>query len=313
MALVSTDDVPARERAEFWEDHVTRHVTPIHIEQVGGRRLRGEIDARPLGEAGIAVVAGAGIRATHTGGHVGRAGAHLHAACVILDGHMRFTRDGDTVALQPGDIFITDSRREFALDLERPWRHLVFALPCDWLDSRVARPESIGGVVVRGRPLARLWATQLRAAFAAAPDLTLGAGVLVARQSLELLAQLLNEHGADRPAPGTGHGAVFAAACHVITATCGNPHVTAATIARTVGVSSRTLARAFAGHHESVMRRVYAARLQRAADLLASPEACHRTITDIAFACGFNDASHFGRMFMAATQMTPSQWRRRAR
>ncbi len=56
MASVSTDDVPARERAQFWEDHVTRHVTPIHIEQVGGSCLRGEIDARRLGEAGIAVV-----------------------------------------------------------------------------------------------------------------------------------------------------------------------------------------------------------------------------------------------------------------
>ena len=55
MALVSTDDVPAREREEFWEDHVTRYVTPIHIEQVGGRCLRGEIDARPLGEAGSPV------------------------------------------------------------------------------------------------------------------------------------------------------------------------------------------------------------------------------------------------------------------
>jgi AraC family transcriptional regulator, positive regulator of tynA and feaB len=313
MASVTTDDVPARERAAFWEDLVSRHVTPIHIGQVGGCGLRGEIEARPLGEVAIAAVAGVGIRAEHTRGHVGRAATHFHAACVILDGHMRFTRHGDTLALQPGDIFITDSRREFALDLERPWRHLVFALPCDWLDSRVARPASIAGVVVRGRALARLWATQLQAGFVAAPHLTPGAAALVARQSLELLAELLNERGADRPAPVTAHGAVFASACHVITLTCSNPHVTPATIARAIGVSTRTLARAFAERNESVMRRVYGERLQRAADLLASPESRHRTITDIAFACGFNDVSHFGRLFSASCQMTPSQWRLRAR
>src|SRR4051794_4548636 len=35
----------------------------------------------------------------------------------------------------------------------------------------------------------------------------------------------------------------------------------------------------------------------RAARLLSAPEAADRSITDIAFACGFNDSSHFGRVF----------------
>jgi hypothetical protein len=29
--------------------------------------------------------------------------------------------------------------------------------------------------------------------------------------------------------------------------------------------------------------------------LLSDPQATHRTVTDIAFACGFNNSSHFGR------------------
>jgi len=84
-------------------------------------------------------------------------------------------------------------------------------------------------------------------------------------------------------------------------------------IAREIGVSSRTLARLFAANRETVMRRVFAERLGQAARLLAAPESTDRSITDIAFACGFNDVSHFGRVFAGTMHITPSEWRRRAR
>jgi AraC-like DNA-binding protein len=44
---------------------------------------------------------------------------------------------------------------------------------------------------------------------------------------------------------------------------------------------------------------------------LSSPEAADRSVTDIAFACGFNDSSHFGRVFASHKGSTPSQWRAR--
>jgi transcriptional regulator GlxA family with amidase domain len=58
------------------------------------------------------------------------------------------------------------------------------------------------------------------------------------------------------------------------------------------------------------MRRVYDERVRRAAGLLTEAEAAHGPVTEIAFACGFNDASHFGRAFAARMHTTPTQWRR---
>lgn len=78
-------------------------------------------------------------------------------------------------------------------------------------------------------------------------------------------------------------------------------------------MSSRTLARVFAANDETVMRRLFEERINQAAKLLAMPEAYYRSVTEIAFACGFNDASHFGRVFAAKMHMTPSQWRQRKR
>ena len=252
------------------------------------------------------------MRCTH-GAHVARAGGHVYAACVHLEGEARITRRGETIALQRGDIFITDSRHEFTLDLERPWRHLLITLPTHWLDSRVARPELLPGAVLRDHPLARLWASHLAAGFTLAGELSSTAATLFARHSVDLLAQLLDESHRDQP-----HAVRCMARRDVPQRLPGDrpqirrPGSDAGQIARDIGVSSRTLARVFAANNETVMRRVFDERVRQAARLLASPESAHRSVTDIAFACGFNDVSHFGRMFAGKMHMTPSQWRRRA-
>jgi AraC family transcriptional regulator, positive regulator of tynA and feaB len=230
-----------------------------------------------------------------------------------LAGEARITRRSETITLQPGDVFITDSRHEFTLDLERPWRHLLVTLPTHCLDRRVTRPDSLAGAVLRACPLARLWATHLATGFALAEELSPAAAALFARHSVDLLTQIVDEscsHGLT-PTIAT-RAAMFATACQVIAIKFEEPDLTPTDIARDIGVSSRTLARIFAEHNETVMRRVFDERVRQAARLLAAPAAAHRSVTDIAFTCGFNDLSHFGRTFASRMQMTPSQWRRRS-
>jgi AraC-like DNA-binding protein len=313
MISVTTDSVPARDRAEFWADLLSRHVRPMRIEPGGEGALRGEIEARPVGGLRIARVSGVGINALHTRAQVARGDGRLYGVCVSLEGEARITRRSETIALGPGDIFITDSRQEFALDLVQPWRHLLITVPTGWLDSRVSRPERLAGAVLGTHPLGRLWSRHLAAGFALAHELSSAAALLFARQSLDLLVQLLDEAHRDGPAAAeTVRAAVLTAAGRVIARRFGEPNLTPASIARDVGVSSRTLERAFAAQGETVMRRVFEERLRQAARHLRSPDSAHRSITDIAFACGFNDSSHFGRLFVRTMHVTPSQWRRGA-
>jgi transcriptional regulator GlxA family with amidase domain len=51
--------------------------------------------------------------------------------------------------------------------------------------------------------------------------------------------------------------------------------------------------------------RVYDQRVARAAGLLAKAGAAHPSVTEVASACGFNDASHFGRAFVARMHRRP--------
>ena len=224
MISMTTDSVLPRERAEFWTDLVSRHVTPMCIEPAGEQPLSGEVQARVIGDLGVAQVSGRGVRASHTRVQIARTRGHLYAACVHLDGEARINRRGEQIALQKGDVFITDSRQEFTLDLERPWRHLLITLPTEWIDSRVTRPDLLSGAVLHGHPLARLWASHLASGFMLSGDLSPTAGTLFARHSVDLLAQLLEEAHCDQPTPSDAvRAAIFLNACHVITLKFGDP------------------------------------------------------------------------------------------
>jgi AraC family transcriptional activator of tynA and feaB len=310
MIAMTTDSVLPRERVEYWTDLVTRHVTPMRINPCGPSPLRGEVRAQIIGNLTVAEVSGHGIRVSHTRAEIAHTSGHLYAACINLEGDARIERRGQQVALQHGEVFITDSRHEFTLDLERPWRHLVLSLPTEWIDSRVARPEVFAGTILPDNPLVRLWAAYLTNGHAMASGFSPTAATLFARHATELLAQALEEAHDERPTRSACWGAaMFMQACQRIALRFGEPTLSPAQIARDLSISTRSLARVFAAHNETVMQRVFDERVRQAMKLLTKPGATHRTITEIAFACGFNDSSHFGRVFAARVHATPSQWR----
>lgn len=209
MPIVSTDEVRPRERAEFWEDLVSRHVTPVCIEPRGPQGICGRVEAKLIGGLGVAEVSGRGMRAAHERRHVATARDHVYAACVNLAGEARISSRGQDLLLCPGDVFFTDSRHEFKLELERPWRHLVVALPTSWIDARVARPDRLSGLVLKEHALARHWAGHLLSGFALGGDLSPAAATLFGRYSVDLLTQVVEE--ADRgcaTTPDSGYAAI---------------------------------------------------------------------------------------------------------
>jgi len=101
-------------------------------------------------------------------------------------------------------------------------------------------------------------------------------------------------------------------ACCYILRNLSDPALGPASVAAHIGVSARSLARLFAINGHTIERSIWSQRLAAARAALADPQLQHRSITDIAFSCGFNDAAHFSRSFAAAYGVTPRQFRSRA-
>jgi AraC family transcriptional regulator, positive regulator of tynA and feaB len=310
MDRITSGIVQMHEQVPFWEDLVARHLAPLRIEAAGQHPFCGEMQPRAVSEQAIVTLSGQGFHGFHGCAEVARTDRHFHLGCVHLGGEARLIHRDKEVFLRRGDVFLIDTRRRFALGLEQPWRHLVAAFPTHWLDSRLTRPELASGAVLRAEPLAQLWAQHLADGYSLADELSPDAQTLFVRHSIELLAQALDERGDTPPMPSeAGRAALFLRACRLISLEFSDPTLTPDRIASKLYVSTRTLDRIFSERNETVMRHVYDERIRQAAKLLTDAGAGHRSVTEIAFACGFNDGSHFGRVFTERMHITPCRWR----
>lgn len=79
-----------------------------------------------------------------------------------------------------------------------------------------------------------------------------------------------------------------------------------ATVARSLGASSRTLQRALACEGMSFRDVLRRARVDAAARLLLQRDP---SLTEIGYACGFADQAHFTREFKTRFNMTPGAYR----
>ena len=75
------------------------------------------------------------------------------------------------------------------------------------------------------------------------------------------------------------------------------------------GVSVRTLHSRFGKLGQTFGRWLLEARLDSCGQALRDPHQRTRSISEIAYAYGFNDLSHFNKAFRARFGMTPGDWR----
>ena len=319
MQVITTEGVPPGERFEFWRDIVAQGAMRFRMEPME------PVDHAPQAEMRLAAIGGLAlvtfekaftIHYSRTRAEIARSQAPYYFLGLQLHGHCQLQRGEEQFSLAVGDAFVNDPLREFEMTFPAPdnarRRTLVVGFPKEAMTTRIPRLELLHGAVLRrNMPLARLLAGYLLNGFDVADDLTPEAATLFGEHAIELLTQALRESWAEALQPSEAwREAVFARACRLVRLRHGDPRLAPEPLARELGVSTRLLHRIFAEHGETVMKRVFAERVNRAANLLGAPEAAHRTVTDIAFSCGFNDSSHFGRVFAAELLMTPTEWRR---
>jgi AraC-like DNA-binding protein len=90
------------------------------------------------------------------------------------------------------------------------------------------------------------------------------------------------------------------------------PELDTAYLSAALGLSVRYLNKLFEAEQTSLMRYVWGKRLEQCASQLNEIRSAHLSISTIALRWGFNDSSHFSRLFSAKYKKSPREFRAQA-
>jgi AraC-like DNA-binding protein len=127
-------------------------------------------------------------------------------------------------------------------------------------------------------------------------------------QALDLIALAIAPSAA-RPYGSAYRSALLYRLKSHIHAHLADPNLSLSGTAAALGMSSRHVNNLLAAQGESFGRYVLARRLDQCRRNLADPSLAHRQISEIAFAWGFNDQSHFSRAFKHRFGRSPRDYR----
>ena len=304
----ATAGIAPGERLRYWNT-VADEVFCGTFVNAESQRFEGEMWSWSVGDLDM-------IRTRSVSARVGRRPLDAGEERVIMHVQWRGTgqhsQQGRETRLEPGDFVIGSPHSPYHFDLA-PHEMMVVEFPKQALAERVPDiDDALARRLPGASPAARMFNDFLLSLWRQAensrdnPAWAEGVnGVFY-----DLAAMAIRDAG--RAGAGDGQDAVLGRrALALVDATLSDPDLRTASIARELGTSPRTVQNLFARMGTTPSAAILERRLDRAAErLMADPRA---TITEVAFAHGFNDSAYFTRCFRQKFGVSPRDWRMGAR
>jgi AraC family transcriptional regulator, positive regulator of tynA and feaB len=304
----STDAIRERERFSYWREALCQAVFNLTIE-AAPQQFSARITARSSGVLRFATSESTGYQVVRNRRDIDTAPSDHYSVFVQLRGLSVINQCDQSLAFHPNDIAISDGRFPFHADLPGDGRRAFAVIPREMVDRRAPW--------LRRRPLHKLAAEQPFADLArrhlmelTAPDSTLSEGAtgLLTENLCNLLALAsANDVASKRLQPELQMEAMLAYCRQNLH----DSELTPQRVADRFGISLRTLHLRFAQIGETFGRWVLDNRLEACRTALRDENQRGLNISDIAYRWGFNDLSHFNKVFRARFDQTPREWRNR--
>lgn len=234
--------------------------------------------------------------------------AQIFSVMLQIKGSTLALQGGRRGLLQPGELCVIDSLARFELE--------VAGVSSQIMILQMPRPAVIGRHPHLERRSAEVFdpqesgTTLLRSVLL---DVAQSAHLLQSDQRAAALAAVVQLLGAPKMRRGAQSAEVgwrVKAALALIDAELADPRLDARRVADAQSISRRRLDEIMVAQIGTpIAAKIWLRRLEQSASDLLDERCVSRTVTQIAFAAGFEDAAHFTRAFKRRYGCTPSEWR----
>jgi AraC family transcriptional regulator, positive regulator of tynA and feaB len=314
--ILTTSHVHPRDRLAYWYDVAckvfVRHECLIDKPSA----FNASIHQAPLGELGVIELDSTGLSSTTVTKHtIANQEDDVFILGLQLEGSATLIQDGREANVTPGDFVLLDAQRPFTSHYSHRWRRLFIKIPHRSLNARLAASSELTARPVRGSiGVGGLTSGFIRMIPDRVGVLQPAAKTQIAEQVLDLIAlALASETGKDKPALSSGRAIALLQLRMAIESRLSDPTLDPSSAASAAGISVRYANVLLSQQGTSLQRLIVSRRLDHCRRALEDPAQAKRTITDIAFAWGFSDLSHFNRRFKAEYGCAPRDYRQRFR
>ncbi len=312
--LFSTEDVHPRDRFAYW--HEVARAKFIGHDAVPESRLAFEatIQAGEVSDIGIVEFENAPVAFVRAARHISKTGDDAVLVLRQNSGAQVLERNGCEVLLESGDVAVFDPVIPYKGRSLPGSGSVILKVPRRALEARAGGVADHLICINRSHPECAFASSFLAVLPTHAAGMRAAAQDLVREQTLDLLAvALARTMEATRPRLSSARALALTRIRGAIEARLMDPQLDSAAVAKAAGISVRYANAVLAREGTSVRRLVQERRLERCRKALGDTMHAHRTVSQIAFAWGFSDLTHFSRSFRAAYGMLPSEYRRLTR
>ncbi len=312
--VFDTSQVHERDRLAYWRDEAAKAYVAHEFSTSVGRGFNGKIRAGAIGGLGLAHFSCDECAVRRTPACLKSAIDDDILIGMPLTGRILVHQDGRDSIAGPGSIYFLDPRRPFSFEIRHGIQSMVLKVPRAELQTRVGEISALTARPLTGRNPERALVSSFIGMLVGRVDvLSEPTSEKIAQQLLDLLALAFDVEMPGRHATlSSTRATALLRLKDVIEARLHESELRPATAAAAAGISVRYANALLAQEDTSLERFIVLRRLQRCRSVLEDPKEFGRAITDIAYAHGFSDVSHFTRRFKALFQCSPSEYRARA-
>ena len=312
--LLSTDAVPRDQRLAYWTDMICNVYVQLGCDPVREGDtcdFEGSIRQHTLPGLDVSVVTSGPQKVMRTPGHISHSSDDYFLVSIQARGQGVVRQDGRDAVLSAGDFALYDSTRPYQLLFDQSFEQIVLKLPGERLRSELRDTEALTATTVSGREGAgHLLISMIRTLREDIDALQPASALAVANGVLSILVAGLQTLPAAR-SPGLSQLAAFhlARIKRRIDEQLADPALSVSSLAAQLGLSVSQIHRVFGSEPLTPAQYIWERRLEACSRDLREPRLAGRTVSEIAFGRGFNDAAHFSRVFRERFGSTPREWR----
>jgi AraC family transcriptional regulator, positive regulator of tynA and feaB len=309
--VIAMSDIHPRDRVSYWLDVASRALVDHECRVKTPCEFDATVLRAPLGELSVMSVESLGLESVEHTASTSHGEDNVFLLYVQLTGSSTFSQDGRETVIHPGDLVLLDAQRPFVcrydyrkqIAIKIPHRVLKARLPSSSRLTAHAVRHAAGGAGPFTSDYIRLIPSHVEA-------LPPAAKLQVAEHVLDLAALALSTMANETPSLSSGRAVALLRLRMAIESHLTEPKLNPQAAAAAAGISVRYANELLSQQGMSLERFIVARRLERCRLALEDPQQGTRTISEIAFAWGFSDMSHFNRRFKASFGCSPTDYRR---